>query len=468
MEAIIRGVVGALEDAHNVLVISHIDTDGISAAAIWDILLKDIEKTHLILHVEQLNPAVLQKIKKIARRFDTIVFCDLGAGHLDLIVRILDNSKKIIIVDHHQPVLEHTSPENRNIIHLNPMLHELDGTCYASASALSYLVAREFYIKSIERLSIVGSVGDRQDMRYHKLVGLNRVAVSDGIAEGSLIREVGPNFPGRATKPLRLLLSKYKDITLPGITDNEYGARLFFKRLGIEEIDKRGNYRTYLDLTPEEKEKLINGLIELCRDNGYDENTISELKHEYYIFPGERDIPELRDASEFSTLLNACGRWKMTKIAMKLCEGDKNSYLGAIRILHLHRRKISEGLREINEKGFKEVGRHIIYFFSERIAPTIIGILLTMAIKSGIAKKNKVVVGASPKTRELCKISMRIDRSLKEKGLDLATAVEATCRFMGCNGGGHSIAAGATVPKKMIPGFLQGLDENIDFQLSMR
>ena len=63
------------------------------------------------------------------------------------------------------------------------------------------------------------------------------------------------------------------------------------------------------------------------------------------------------------------------------------------------------------------------------------------------------------------KVSARADRSLVRKGLDLSSVMKIASEMVGGYGGGHNIAAGATIPKGKEEVFLDAVDDMVMAQL---
>ena len=80
-------------------VISHLDTDGITSAAIISKALKRENKNFCLSVVKQLSEEELVELKK--EPYDYFIFTDLGSGQLKNIIEYLPN-KKILILDHHE------------------------------------------------------------------------------------------------------------------------------------------------------------------------------------------------------------------------------------------------------------------------------------------------------------------------------------------------------------------------------
>ena len=63
------------------------------------------------------------------------------------------------------------------------------------------------------------------------------------------------------------------------------------------------------------------------------------------------------------------------------------------------------------------------------------------------------------------KVSSRGNYDLVRRGLNLAVAINTASTRVGGAGGGHDIAAGATIPKEAKSEFIQALDTIIGTQL---
>ncbi|MGD9963665.1 MAG: DHH family phosphoesterase, partial [Thermoplasmata archaeon] len=63
------------------------------------------------------------------------------------------------------------------------------------------------------------------------------------------------------------------------------------------------------------------------------------------------------------------------------------------------------------------------------------------------------------------KVSTRGTKYLVSKGLDLSSGLKRAAEKVGGNGGGHSVAAGATIPESKLDEFLSILDEVVGNQM---
>ena len=78
-----------------VRVISHLDADGITAAAILTKALQREERKFSLSILKHLNKQDLEEINK--EDYKTIIFCDMGSGYLRLISEIIKDKKVFIL-----------------------------------------------------------------------------------------------------------------------------------------------------------------------------------------------------------------------------------------------------------------------------------------------------------------------------------------------------------------------------------
>ena len=85
---------------------------------------------------------------------------------------------------------------------------------------------------------------------------------------------------------------------------------------------------------------------------GVPADKIDSLVGTTYELVAEPEGTELRDASEFSTLLNATARYERADVGLGVCLGGREDALErARRLLANHRRNLSEGLEYVRREG---------------------------------------------------------------------------------------------------------------------
>jgi RecJ-like exonuclease len=185
---------------------------------------------------------------------------------------------------------------------------------------------------------------------------------------------------------------------------------------------------------------------------------------EVYVLLKEREGTEMRDASEFSTLLNATARYDHAEIGLSVCMGNREkAYEFARKLLAEHRQNLVNGLMYVKEKGVIQL-ENIQYFdVGSEIKETIVGIIAGMS--SILVENRNLPIIAFAKADEGVKVSGRATQDLLRRGVNLAEAMSVVSAEVGGVGGGHDIAAGATIPKSTTEEFTQKLDMFIGEQL---
>jgi len=451
-----------LRSADEVLLASHIDADGLTSAGIATTALERAGIPTTTVFKNQLDDEEIASIA--ARDFQTVLFTDFGSGQLDAIAKHEQQGDfEPIVVDHHQPADAETQ------YHLNPLLEGIDGASELSGAGASYLLARALEEDNDNRdlaaLAVVGAVGDMQAVGG-ELVGANRAIVEDGMEAGVLEEATDIALYGKQTRPLPKLLEYADQPQIPGVSGDEAGAIDFLESLGIDlEVD--GEWRRWVDLSTEERQTVVSGLVQRGVERGVPADRIDSLVGTSYTLSGEAQGTELRDASEFSTLLNATARYERADVGLAVCLGDREQALErARRLLANHRRNLSEGLEYVRENGV-ESGETVQWFDADdAIRETIVGIVAGMALGLPGVDRERPIVAFARKSEDERKVSARGTATLVRQGLDLSDAIHTASVAVGGDGGGHDIAAGATIPAARREEFIDRLESAIAEQLA--
>ncbi|MEM2933967.1 MAG: DHH family phosphoesterase [Methanocellales archaeon] len=432
------------------LIVSHIDADGLASAAIICRALEraGIDFSHKI--VKKLDDKTLREIAD--QNPELVIFTDLGSG---VSAKISEFKLQAIVIDHHQPAgrgIEH---------HLNPHLFGFNGSIELSGAGASYLVAKNISSSDdLIPLAIVGAVGDLQDNKENKLIGINRRILEEGSKLGIVAFERDLKLFGRQTRPLHKLLEYSSDPYIPSLSGNEETCLAFLLRIGI--TLKNEEWRRWIDLSKQEKQLIVSKLLQLCLENGISPRNVQRLIGEVYTFLKEPAGTEVRDASEFATLLNATARYDFAEVGLAVCLGDRGlAFAYARNLLHQHRKNLAEGLKFVKEKGIVTL-KNLQYFHGgSSIRETIVGIVAGMSTNS----TRSLPIIAFAQAEDGVKVSARGSQNLVQRGLNLAAALSEAASCVGGVGGGHDIAAGATIPFNSEEEFLRILDKKIGEQL---
>jgi RecJ-like exonuclease len=445
-----RGPVPALADraaacaerlraADRVLLASHIDADGLTSAAIAARALERADIPFETLFEKQLNRAAIERIA--AADYDTVLFTDFGSGQLDDIAAF-EGEFTPVVADHHQPADADTE------YHLNPLLEGIDGASELSGAGASYVLARALggrENRDLAGLAVVGAVGDMQD-GDGGLSGANEALVREGVEAGVLSEETDLLLYGRQTRPLPKLLEYASEARIPGISNDEAGAVSFLSGLDLD-LKTGGEWRRWVDLDGRERRTLVNALLRHAISRGVPADRINALVGTTYVLTDEEPGTELRDVSEFSTLLNATARYERADVGLAVCLGERGAALDrAQRLLRNHRRNLSEGLQWVQTEGVT-VEEHVQWFDAgDRIRETIVGIVAGMAVGTNGVRHDLPIVAFADAGDGETKVSARGSHALVRRGLDLSVVMREAARAVDGDGGGHNVAAGATIP----------------------
>jgi single-stranded-DNA-specific exonuclease len=512
-----EGAALTLLSSRSVLVVGHIDADGITASSIASIALSRAGIEHTVRFVKKLDDREIETIR--SHPAHRIWFVDLGSG---MYTRL--EPGRSVVTDHHR---FDPSTVGNDSGHVNPHLFGLDGSSEVSGAGVTYLVAKKMdpENRDLSALAVIGAVGDFQDGAESRLNGYNRSILDDATSLGLIRAEKDVRLFGRQTRPLHTLLQYSNEPPLlPFLTGERLARREdnileedpvaqdedklacidFLARVDVPLMD--GNrYRTWAQLSREEKRRIVSALVNRMLDASKGETYVRRLIGEVYTLsrdlpgtpadwyaPGGAEgdeladgstwMPNMRalfDAKEFATLLNACGRHDRSEVGMAVCLGDRGVGLGeAVRQQVNHREKLREALDLVKKDAAFSATitspggttlKAVRYFDGQdRIEDTIVGIVAGMLLGTPEVPADRPIIAFAHSTDGTCtvKVSGRGTRDMTRRGLDLSTAMRRASEVVDGSGGGHNIAAGATVPEGREDEFLLAIDDIVLRQLS--
>lgn len=445
-------------------VVSHLDADGIAAAGIVGKTLLKLDANFRVRVQQWVDERIVESI--VSDKPDLAILSDMGSGYLELLCKGFKGID-VIILDHHQPIGENTCP---TLIQVNPHLQGIDASRDISGAGVAYFVAKALDSTNVELspIAVVGALGDLQDKYAQKsLGGLNRIIVEDAMKAGILKEEKDLIFFGRETRQIHKALANITSPFIPGISGEEDKSLAFLASLGIK--PKHGDkWRALRDLSEEEKTKLCSALVDYLVSKGYSSNAL-DLVGNVYTLLREEPWTTLRDAREFSVLLNATGRLDKPGLGVALCMGDRSTALDqANQTLDDYRRTITKYLNWIMEKPERIEEFANVYvvrgdgFINEKVVSTISSILST-----NLPKPEKPLLAyAKVPEEDTVKFSARTLDMMTQRGLNLGEIMRLAAEKFDGRGGGHNIAAGAQVPIEYVDDFIKYVDMLVKQQLA--
>jgi len=459
-----------LRDAESVILASHIDADGLTSGAIAATALDRAGIPFETTFEKQLDAAAVERIA--ATDHEVALFTDFGSGQLDDIVVYEDRGEFVpVVADHHQPVTAEEKAEAPDTeLHLNPLLFGIDGASELSGAGTTYVLARALEgldgdNRDLAALAVVGAVGDMQDTDGG-LVGTNENIVAEGIEAGVIEEVTDISLYGRQTRPLPKLLEYASELRIPGISGDENGSIRFLSELDVE-LKVDGDWRRWVDLSFEERQTVASALMRHAIDRGVPPERVNGVTTTTYTLADEEVGTELRDVSEFSTVLNATARYERADVGLAVCLGYRDEALDEARtLLGNHRRNLSEGLEWVKTEGVNQE-EHLQWFDAgTRIRETIVGIIAGMALGASGVRRDQPIIAFAEETEEELKVSARGSGFLVSDGLDLSVVMSEASEAVDGGGGGHDVAAGATVPKGRRDEFLEHANQLVGEQVA--
>ena len=444
-------------------IISHMDADGVCAAAVISKALDRSDIKHHTRFVRMLYREVVEELDPA----DLTIFTDLGSSQLQNL-RNRFSGHDVIIADHHEPEQVEGWQE---LVHLNAHQHSLDGVQEISGAGMAYLIARELdqANQDLSALAIVGAIGDIQNA-WGKLLGYNQQIAKDGIGSKVLEQKIDLMLYGRHTRPIFKALESFTDPPIPGVSNSAAGCVSLLKDLDIP-LKSDGGWRRPVDLTDVEKRRLATELITRAYTNVPRElaqYVPGLIIGEAHTLLKEDNRSMLRDANEFATCINSTARHEQPLIGFEVAKGDRRTYYRAmLNLLRYHRRSIAEGMEFVEQKGLYHTHRGYLQYFDATgaLKETFVGTVASLVLGTKLCDQYKPIVGIV-RVQGIAKISVRCSKLLFLKGLNLARVIRDAATAVGGEGGGHAVACGAQMEENRIQEFLQKFENLIITQLS--
>lgn len=422
LEKAAESIAKAIMQYDSVVVVSHDDADGISAAGLVCNALARAGIPFQARLTPRLNEESIEGLE------GPVIFCDMGSGQPEIVSGIKED---VIVLDHHRPV------GTLDCISLNPHNFGIDGAFELSASGVAYSVVRKMGDnRDLAGLALVGAIGDRQAM-----VGANRSILEEALAAGAV--EVRPGLKMAEDGNVEDVFERSVEPVLDFTGDPEK-VRAFLSEVGVagKVEDLNGAALTRLSTAI---------VLKLLSQGSFAADSVVGE-----VIRLKREVVE--NAFELVLLLNACGRLERPGIGLTLCLRDRSALPEARRIAESYRKEILAGI-ELLRRNHKTLNS-IRYLIAENLYGG--GVIAGLGIRYLYTDRPLVVLNYKD---GVVRVSARGTRPLIKRGLDLSVAVRQAAESVGGIGGGHNIASGASIPPGTEERFLMKLDEIIGGQL---
>ena len=444
-----------IKSGKNISVITHLDCDGITSGSIVTKSLIRSGARCTVRTVNEFSKNLVDKLKKDFR--DLHIITDLGGGFAKDLDEGLDDNW--IVVDHHQ--IPEEEFDNQRVI--NAWKYGIDGGLEVSAGGMSYLVSQSLHKENTDLawIAVVAALGDRQDHGEKKsFTGINLEIASTAKKNGQVEIDLDVLLVGRETRPLPDALAFTSHPFIEGLTWNRDACLSLLISAGIR-LKDGSRWRVPAELTEDEKRNILQAISKFSSGKNATD-IMDELVGYTYTLSGEDKRSFLRDAREFSTMLNSCGRIRRAGVGISICMGDRTKMLEeGESILLEYRTLLRTYMNTLASERWRVVdnGQYVV-INAEGLVPE----NMTGAVSSllGGSQKNsgKIIILRTNGDEGTIKFSSRKSTGCKSE-VNLGLLMRSCASKVAGVGGGHHAAAGARITKDKLDEFLDCLEENV-------
>src|ERR671915_835472 len=450
----------SVEDGNEVAIITHLDADGITAGSILAPALRRMGARYCVRAISDMNSSVIESMK--ADGHDFYVITDLGAGWTSNLRNALDNNKWVII-DHHEITEQEILTEDEGSQILNPWKFSIDGGREVSAGGMAYMVASVLDSKNrdLSAIAVVSAVGDRQDQGDKRsFFGLNAEILKTAQSLGLVSVDLDIILTGRETRPPHEALAYTLFHYVDGLTWNREACYLLLKNAGIKLKDDGFRWRALAEFSQEEKSTIVEAVAKFVdsSDKRVSDILLDDLLGYVYTLSREDKRSQLRDAREFSTMLNACGRIGKAGVGIAMCMGDRNMALSAgEEIMNMYKMTLRNNISTIFSEKWRlaDDGKTTFVNGDGILEEGMLGAVSTLLSGSPSLRGRLLFVRTLAKEGSY-KFSSRKCLDCKSQA-NLGVIMRQCSNALNGAGGGHSAAAGCTIPSSALDDFIAGI-----------
>lgn len=446
----------AAEDGCSTCIVTHQDADSLIAASIICMTLLRLGAKCVIRVISETTAVVIEQMKSEA--YDFYIICELGSGLGGVLNEAF--ADKWIIIDHHEPLKEDLA-EGRGKHILNAFKYGIDGRSEVSSGGLAFIIATQIEKRNwdLSPIALVSAISARQDQGDKRsFVGINSEIMKIAQSHGLISVNLDLMFNGRETKPLHEALASTPYPYIHGITWNIENAYSVVKNSGVE-MKENGRWRVLAEIQQEEKYMILDAVVKfVAASSKYDTaNLVQNLEGNAYTLVEEDLRSQLRDAREFSTMLNACGSAGRGSVAVGICMGDRDVSLNeGEQIVKTHQTTLAKCISTILAEKWRTIddGRTIFVNAENAIAED----MLTSAsyLLSGSPICDRMMFVWTTSRDGMHKFSCRKCDCCKSR-LNLSLIVRRCAEAVGGIGYGHPEAAVCKIPPDRLEVFVSNV-----------
>src|SRR5215469_3971288 len=455
----------AAEDGCSTCIVTHQDADSLIAASIICMTLLRLGAKCVIRVISETTAVVIEQMKSEA--YDFYIICELGSGLGGELNEAF--ADKWIIIDHHEPLKEDLAEDHGKHI-LNAFKYGIDGRSEVSSGGLAFIIATQIEKRNwdLSPIALVSAISARQDQGDKRsFVGINSEIMKIAQSHGLISVNSDLTLNGRETKPLHEALASTPYPYIHGITWNIENAYSVIKNSGVE-MKENGRWRVLAEIQQEEKDLILDAVVKfVAASSKYDTaNLVQSLEGNAYTLVEEDLRSQLRDAREFSTMLNACGSAGRGSVAVGICMGDRGVSLNeGEQIAKTHQTTLAKCISTILAEKWRTIDDGRTIFVNAENAITEDMLTSASYLLSGSPMCDRMIFAWTTSRDGMHNFSCRKCDSCKSK-LNLSLIVRRCAEAVGGTGYGHAEAAVCKIPPDRLEVFVSNvkriiLDSNV-------
>ncbi|MFQ6025545.1 MAG: DHHA1 domain-containing protein, partial [Nitrosopumilaceae archaeon] len=303
--------------------------------------------------------------------------------------------------------------------------------------------------------------GDRQDQGEKKsLSGINGEIANTAKNNGQLEVDLDLLLVGRETRPLPDALAFTSQPFIEGLTWNRDACLSLLNSSGIK-LKDGGRWRVPSELTEDEKRILLETIAKYTAGKNAT-GVMDELIGHTYTLIREDPRSFLRDAREFSTVLNSCGRIHKAGVGISICMGDRSKMLEeGENILVEYRKMLRNYMNVLASERWRIVSNEkYVMVNGEGLIPETMTGTVSSLLAGSPKNTGKLIILRTNGEEGTVKFSSRKSLSCKYD-VNLGNLMKEGAAKVSGLGGGHDAAAGARITKDKLDEFLDYLEENV-------
>ena len=444
-----------IKSGKDIIVTTHIDCDGLTSGSIITKALIHAGAKVTVRTSKEMSSNIIKNMQNDSRNFHIVT--DLGGGFAKQFDEAL--GENWVVLDHHE--ISEEEHENERVI--NAWKFGINGGNEICAGGMAYLAAKSLDRRNsnLAAIAVVSALGDRQDQGEKKsFTGINAEIVEEAKNSGQLQVDLDLLLVGRETRPLADSLAFTSQPFIEGLTWNRDACFSLLRTSGIN-LKDGGRWRTPADLTDDEKRSLIEAITKYASSQNATQ-IMEELIGYTYTFPSEDRRSFLRDAREFSTMLNSCGRINRAGVGIAICMGDRNKMLQAGENILVEYRKMIRDYMNIltNERWRMNDSTSCLMVNAEGVVPETMTGTISSLLAGSPKNAGKIIILRTNGEENTIKFSSRKSIGCKSD-VNLSSLMRIGAEKFNGVGGGHNAAAGARITKDKLDSFLDYLEDNV-------